>query len=1032
MSPPRSLEPDPARPGRTSGPAAPRRVRGTERLLSLSVLGLAVLYGCARLAVWLVDGRFEGALVVTLALGGLLLALLAAGLLIHVPSFELALAGLAWAFCTTIVTELSPFAAARVIGSGPSHVPVYVALAFASGVFALGLPRGVWPSDPAARAALLLALWSTAGGRVFERGGDTAIPMLAAGTLLVLGTRARFRVRDLLSGPGYLLVAAIVAMVGWWTAATIAGDHWRSGVAALTHLVGGVLLAWALATSLDRRGARAAWAGLAAGVLTVLVLLAAAVVEMLPYNEPIRIFGSRLSLFGRHPNQVAPIFVVGACLFAPLALRGRDPNGTADGRHRLPRVATAIPVALCLVALGWTQSRGGLLAAATGLVAALFATRGWLPRRPLAAWTALFATLLVAAAAVASPLGAGLRARLAEQTEAQSAVGQRYHIWRSAGAAVAEHPWLGVGPAQYYVHARFAEPSYYDGTYQDVHPHSLFFAAAESAGLPGLALVVALVVGLLELGRRRVLAVPPGPERRVRAGLFAACVGLVAANTVDFQGGASLVPPFLWVALGIFAVQGRPAEAPAGRAPAAGALATWLALVPLAVMPLAGPLAVDWARHQPDWTALRVYELLRFVHPWNGQAVSEEIAARTRLGQRREALAMIRTEAEGSPGRLGAQVRYGLLLLELGRVEEALARLEYAQELDPLGSRAGMTAMALARAHQVAGDEEVFRETALGALTLPAGELGVLLSETLPPEPGDPEDAVRLSFPLGSEAGDARSIPASELLDELGRRALELIEEDEVNARRLLGRVVEAYLEMGLTNEALKHIDRYTERAPPMFSMTAKKIDLLCKLGDYRGASEVFDACPDRAHPYMTVYYLRGIGNSDDPELQRRFRELPIAFKASRDSDLYFTAEQSAPVFEAQAERALVLGQLDAALGALERALYHYSSPPARFTAAERFLRRTAHLGRSNGELLRAFEVFLREANLHRSVLASAPRTDEWARLLRSTWDGPIEPFDMPFEVELALRRAGPAGRALGAAWNRTEPTEVEPVGAGD
>jgi hypothetical protein len=172
----------------------------------------------------------------------------------------------------------------------------------------------------------------------------------------------------------------------------------------------------------------------------------------------------------------------------------------------------------------------------------------------------------------------------------------------------------------------------------------------------------------------------------------------------------------------------------------------------------------------------------------------------------------------------------------------------------------------------------------------------------------------------------------------------------------------------------------------------------------------------------MTVYYLRGIADSDDPELQRQFRELPIVFKATRDSDLYFTAQQSAPVFEAQAERALVLGQLDEALVALERALYHHSTTSSRLQAAEHFFQRAARLELGDDELLRVLAVLLREANQHRPVTHDAARMDAWAQELRATWDGPVEPLDMPFELELVLRRAGPAGRAFGAAWSRTDP----------
>ena len=171
----------------------------------------------------------------------------------------------------------------------------------------------------------------------------------------------------------------------------------------------------------------------------------------------------------------------------------------------------------------------------------------------------------------------------------------------------------------------------------------------------------------------------------------------------------------------------------------------------------------------------------------------------------------------------------------------------------------------------------------------------------------------------------------------------------------------------------------------------------------------------------MTVFFLRGIARSKDPELQRQFRDLEIDFGMSRVTDLFFTATQSAPVFETEAERALVLGDFEQAFRSLRRALYHYPSSTERLQAAEYFFERAAELELADEVLLAAFQVLVAEADLDRAAARDARRLDAWTRTLRAALDQPIEAGDMPFAVERIVRRAGPAGRALAAAWNRAD-----------
>ena len=995
--------------------------RDPSRAFSFSVALLAAAYGGSQLATQVANGRSDWAQLAALTMGAVLAGLLGLAALRRSSAFELALASICWSFCASVVALLPAFPTAQSAGSGPAQAPVYAIVALITGCFALGALPGVSLSPPM-RGCLLLVFWSMADGHPFQHQGETAVPLLAGAALLVLAPFARPDSGPRFAGAVRRVFGIAALLIGWWAVSAAFGDSWRRGAAATGYLISGLVLACTLAAVLEERGAALAVRGILAALIASLAFLATAVIEMLPYNDLARIAGSRLHLFARHPNQIAPLFVVGAAVLAPLVLR---PAGERSP-IRASRGLLGVLLALCIAITIWTQSRGSLLALVVALGVALAAGAGRLPRKP-GRLVALGAALaLVFVGWLASPLSQGARDSLAERALVQSAIGQRYHLWRSASAAIRDNPWFGLGPTQYYAHAQYAEPSFLDGNLQDVHPHSIVLAAAESGGLPGLLLFAALALGVLELGRRRVLDASDPGQRRLLAGVFAAVCGVLAADLIDLsQSGLTLMPLTVWVGLGVFAAA-RPTGAGSqeeliaagpGTRPRVTRAVAYALFIPLCAMPLIGEATIDRARLELDrgahWRADALYRFLMLGgHPWNGSAPMGRVTCALQSDRRDEAIELLSAARRGAPGRLAGWLREGELLLDAGRPTEAHEVLERARSIDPHGKHTGQLTMLRVRALLELGEVAEARALLLEALTEPDRPLYLLPRVPLPAEPEDPPGAARFGFAI---AGDPpRTIAYSELLRELEQSLFEELEHDEVRARRLLGPIVEGWRAQALPGVALEVVQGYRERVSAMASIQVLQLELLAELGDYDGVAEVYWASEYVDHPFMNAAYLRCIRGSDDPEHQRQFREVPLDFSAEKSTDLFFAAELSAEVFALQAERALLAGDDDGGLPQLERALYHLDAPPARLALAAAHFERACELGAEEAVLASALEVLLREAGRLPGAARDAGRMQAWARALRSAWhEGELAPV---------IDRSGLAGQTFRAAWRETAP----------
>lgn len=236
----------------------------------------------------------------------------------------------------------------------------------------------------------------------------------------------------------------------------------------------------------------------------------------------------------------------------------------ATTRRRWARSALGVALAVDLLALWYTHSRGGMLAALVGAGAM------WLTGKDRLGRGAKFVLGLGAAAAIAvavavvwHPGTEAPAARLAgSDTLRTKTLLYRLDYWRAATSIFLDNPVVGTGPDTYYAtYPRHRPDQAGPGIVpsEDFQTHNIFLERAAETGALGAGSYLVLVGLALSYGyggRRRVT----GEARR----LLACFVGLLAAYLT--QGLFSMDLPDLaligWVALGsIFAIADRAALA---------------------------------------------------------------------------------------------------------------------------------------------------------------------------------------------------------------------------------------------------------------------------------------------------------------------------------------------------------------------------------------------------------------------------------------------------------------------------------------
>lgn len=247
-----------------------------------------------------------------------------------------------------------------------------------------------------------------------------------------------------------------------------------------------------------------------------------------------------------------------------------------SGERRTGKVAALSLFLVSLAAIGYTASRGALLAAACALTltAILQSRRPWIP----------LAAIALAGLALAPALSEDYRGRLGALAGAVAAGPAslasseddsiRFRLGENIAAVqmFVDHPVLGVGPANY--PSRYLEYSPgigLDPRLEEREPHSLVLEALAETGLVGAGVLVAVIGCALSTAwtARNRLA---GSTRMLAEGIFVALVGFLVA-AVFLQ---SSYPRYLWTMIGLaLATAGLTRASPPGKA-----VLTWNSSLP--------------------------------------------------------------------------------------------------------------------------------------------------------------------------------------------------------------------------------------------------------------------------------------------------------------------------------------------------------------------------------------------------------------------------------------------------------------------
>ena len=942
---------------------------------------------------------------VGLAWGAILLGACVGGLLRRdATGAAFALAGVALAVAG--MRDVPDYHAANHAGDGPAVGWVLWLVGAVGAAWALW-PGGRW--SRAERHGALLVLWTTANLRLYARDSQTIYGMFALACMVHLCAYGGVSLRSLLGGlrRGWIPLG----LCAWWLAATLQGDSLRVGLDFWVRLFTGGLLAWSLAASArpggELRPARGLLVGFAVGLLALVLVN----LEMRPWVEPTRHLRWRLRLFGLHPNQIAPFFAAGAAVGIALAL---------GAKQLLLRLGALLIGVGCLLALAWTRSRSGWLGFALAAPVVVLALRARLPRRAGLWWAALSALVLLGVGALVSPVGAGVRARLDASAQGPSAVGQRWHFWKMAAGTLREDPVWGAGPGQFYAHARFAEPSYYDGTTQDLHAHNLVLAMGESAGLPGMLLGLLFLLGALELARQRVLG-SEGAERAWSAAVGGGLLAILGASLLDLgQSQNTLLPLWAWVAWGVLLeARARPqgeSEEARGSGPVLALLGVGL-VVALGLRPMVSEVLVARGRDalfagEPQ-RAEQSYQLARRLDPLSDRPLQALVGLYRKERQQAQVRALLSELADGVPSRSRTRLTFARELLRQKRPDAALVELERALALDPRGPVVDDVAYFRAWAHLLRGEELEARAALEEGVRNPGGSWRDLPQFEAPPREGDPPGARRVHFDLGG----GRGIPLSEILEAVGRESAERVGEDPVTARRMLGAVLEGYRSQGLGEEAAQCMERFRAAAGAAVlpSLVVLELEALVEKGALQEALALYERSEGRGDPHHVAPLVHGLLEQPTPENLVRARELVNEADNSpfttRFKDLFFTSGTHKSAYQARARLALHEGDTERALRELRWAVFDGGEPHERAEIVHQFLADQLHVRFDAERYFETLDFLLEIASSNKLLSRNVQRMREWARVTLELWPG--TPAELDESLAPILRASGGAGETF-------------------
>jgi O-antigen ligase len=432
----------------------------------------------------------------------------------------------------------------------PANLGPAVLLAFAA---LIGLVAGVEPKLALVAAvgscfALLLFVNFPGGVAVFaflsflevlNLGSSATVGKLGGGLVIlawiaVLATRPKddqfFEAHPTIS----LVLAAFLAWI-------VLGYTWAESppevVTAITRYIPNVLLIPIMYTAVrDKRQAMMIMAGLVLGAL-------AACVYGITHPSP---EGARLAGTALDPNELASVLVAGAALTAAIVANLRNRNGL--------RFAALCAIGFCVLGIFLTVSRGGLIALAVALVAAMILGGRW---RPLAFGGAI----LIACAsfyyfAVLAPPEA--RERITSTSEGETEVREgRTTLWQVAERIVEAKPVTGVGANNFQTTSRhylFTQPGALARTDLVIASprvvHNTYLGMAAELGLVGLGLFVVVMLFCIGSAIRAARFFSALGDRGGEALARGIAIGLIGTLVADFFISEEYSKP-LWLLLGL-------------------------------------------------------------------------------------------------------------------------------------------------------------------------------------------------------------------------------------------------------------------------------------------------------------------------------------------------------------------------------------------------------------------------------------------------------------------------------------------------
>jgi O-antigen ligase/tetratricopeptide (TPR) repeat protein len=997
----------------------------------------AIGEGVVVLREWTETGTVPGArhLADTAPLGAwFVLAVLAMFALVRRANLErCALAALAWSFGVSVITHLPAVALSQKLCDGPALRAPYLLLAFAAGAWSLATRT----ADARQRAVAAAVFWSSANSCLWGRDTEHVWVLLWAAVLFALGSSGAWRdVRESFRAMGTIATWSCALLLAWLALAAAFADSPTLGASTWLRVAWGALLALVIAAG-RRDAARAAWSGLLAGAVASVIVMTVGIADAAHESSLERVLGSRLRLFGLHSNYVAPLFALCLCLAAAEIARAlhdrrlRAPNTSQALRAvRVPRALRALRgtvlaflITGALFGLVRSETRAAALGAVIGLAGFVWCM--WLPA-PRRLWAVGVAALSLAGAGLvflSTPLASHLHERLRALTFTQSALGQRYYLWSLAASVLRDRPFFGAGPNVYYVHARYAVPSFYDHTSQTLHSHSLFVGIAEGCGWVGLVLFCCACIAALDALRRaaRAPALIFG-DRAIAAGTFAALAAVLASNVVDVgQSRNTLVPILVWIALGAGVALLATEEANSATTPRSASIRACLALALFCALVLAPAIALHCAKSarsalqsgEPE-RAIERGENALALWPIDTEVHLTLFAARRVQSDADGALREARALVAARPGFAAYHLYEARAELDLGDPERARGSAERALACDPLGQESGEAWFMLAGAHLRLSDRASAEAALLNGLrTEGDGWRGLPRVRAPPNDPSDKRE--RIAFALGSPDWPTGSIELDGLLETLERELRDASDARRLERRRELGRVVGLWRSAGAPERALALLDEVERDAQfQNLSFDLVRIGLCVELGRLDEAEALRASSPSKDDSRMVAGWARTLlAAGGEERIARVMADAPL-LERFEGRDLAFDAGTTTSALALAAELALRRGDFAHALELLRYARYDCLGSQARLALSHAFLALCAEVRPPREGVLAALGETLLDASLDRRSARDATAMKTRVELVRTACGN-----ELPAEAEIA--RACRAQGEAGAAFERAE-----------